>query len=164
MLCGAIGLRSCCTVRVRADVLGGAVQEVSAALQRSEAQQAHLRETLVRTEALIKQAKLEHEQDLQEAGAAARAELEAAQRHCRDLQLAVRPPDPHDPPHRVIPLGVAPGMSSVCAVIGHAWPVRSGVGVAMLRGSGTDTDSCVCLRLCSRVLLMLSWWWFHDHA
>ena len=70
----------------------GGMQELSTALQRSESEQAHLRETLVRTEALIKQAKVEHEQDLQEAAAAARADLDALQRNAHDLQLAVRPP------------------------------------------------------------------------
>ena len=67
------------------------VQEVGGALQQSDAEKAHLRDTLVRTEALIKQAKHEHGQDLQAAAAAARADLDALQRHAHDLQLTVRP-------------------------------------------------------------------------
>lgn len=48
----------------------------------------------MRTEALIKQAKHEHAQDLQDAAAAAAADLAALQRHAHDLQLAVRPSQP----------------------------------------------------------------------
>ena len=68
---------------------GQSMQELKGALSRAEAEKSSLRETMVQTETLIKQARHEHEQEISEASAAAAADCEALQRKCNDLQLAV---------------------------------------------------------------------------
>lgn len=65
------------------------MQELKGALSRAEAEKSSLRETMVQTETLIKQARHEHEQEISEASEAAAAECEALQQKCNDLQLAV---------------------------------------------------------------------------
>jgi vacuolar-type H+-ATPase subunit H len=45
---------------------------------------------MVQTEALIKQARHEHEEEISEASESAAAEIESLQRKCNDLKLAVR--------------------------------------------------------------------------
>ena len=65
------------------------MQELKGALSRAEAEKSSLRETMVQTETLIKQARHEHEQEIKEASEAAAAECEELQRKCNDLKLAV---------------------------------------------------------------------------
>lgn len=65
------------------------MQELKSALSRAETEKKSLREAMVQTETLIKQARHEHEQEISEASAAAATECEALRRKCNDLQLAV---------------------------------------------------------------------------
>lgn len=65
------------------------VQELKSALSQAEVEKNTLRETMVQTEALIKQARHEHDQEITEATEAAAAEREVLQRKCNDLQASV---------------------------------------------------------------------------
>jgi hypothetical protein len=66
------------------------VQEMQDLLRANEAEKASLRDTLMQTETLIKQARVEHQDELLATAASSRAELADMKDRVHELSLAVR--------------------------------------------------------------------------